>query len=170
MNAIIFFDIDYTLIDTDVLRQHTHSLPKEIELAEAKLPFKEAVYPETIPTLDSLSDGYTLGILSQADHSKEFQLAKLTSGEIVNYFDRDWIFIGPSKRDLINGVNLQLNEKSINEPPIFIDDRIDHLELIAAGIPNVITYHVRRGKYKNIEAKYIPNHEIRDLSELSKFF
>jgi FMN phosphatase YigB (HAD superfamily) len=166
MRGIIFFDIDYTLVDTDILRPYLED-GKITGWEGKKLPFEKAVYPEVREILEKLGKKYKLGIFSECKADPSFQTAKLAGGGIINFFSPEFIFIGESKAELIHVVADQLTNPKRKADIIFVDDRLDHLKIAKEAIINAKTIRIRRGKYANVDLDYKPSCTVYNLQELS---
>jgi len=170
----IFFDIDNTLVNTDVLRPY---LEGGVEIERGSfyegLPYGESLYEETEEVLRALKRrGYSLGVFSAAQ-DLTYQRMKLERSGIIDYFDPQLIYIGEKKdvgackerlaEKLAQESGLQLSE---NGSLVIVDDRPDVLEKFSACFPQAITVRVKRGKHQDMESEFIPDHEISDLKGL----
>jgi len=171
LSKIILFDLDYTLIDTDLLRELTNlkicqaiNLPNArikkatksfsfflkksirfspqkyarfmaLELNQPKLEnqilkvfslkslYQKSLYPQTLPILKKLNARYRLGIYSEG--VKEFQMAKLKLSGIINYLDRNLVFIYSDKTGKAGKLVKKFSEI------FFVDDNPKHIKDIA---------------------------------------
>lgn len=147
--AVIFFDIDYTLFDTDWF--------KTSGLVFYKL------YNEVNHTLDVLSKSAILGILSEGEEA--FQMQKLENTGIDNFFDRSSVYIFLNKKEHIQKVLQKYAGKHI----FVVDDRKTMLECAKVKGVDVKTVWLKRGIYMLEESNYIPDYEISDLSQIIGF-
>ena len=83
--------------------------------------FGASLYPDTIPALEKLQTGYTLGIYSEGNH--DFQITKLKLSGIYQYFDPKFIYIHPRK------LNPEI-VRSLPEKTTIIDDRLEIISVI----------------------------------------
>lgn len=192
MLKIILFDLDYTLIDTDLLRKLTHlkisqtinspraeiervteifslSLKKSIRFSPKKYArflasglnqaelenrilkvfslrnlYRKSVYPQTLPILKKLAGHYRLGIFSEG--AKEFQIAKLKLSGIINYLDRELIFIYSDKTGKAGKLVQKFGEI------FFVDDNPRHIKDIAVT-PGAHPIWLRTGPKAQAERK-----------------
>jgi FMN phosphatase YigB (HAD superfamily) len=84
--------------------------------------FKEALYPDTMPALQELFPGRSLGIYSEG--YRDFQTTKLRFSGILDYFDPDLIYIHRRKID-------PDFLRTLPEKTTIIDDRIKVLESLS---------------------------------------
>jgi len=140
MKGIILFDIDYVLVNTDVIK-------KELRLPNGSYDenkFSEKIlYPETNQVLKKLKHHYDLGIWSQGKLG--FQKAKLVKSGIINFFNPELIFITETdKTELVSKIKQQLDGKAI----YLIEDRLIYLEAFRQRIPKATCVWMKQGKYQ----------------------
>lgn len=82
MKALVLFDIDYTIFDTNSFKKSGLTLYR--------------LYPGVKNVLEKLNNTYTLGILSQGE--KEFQIKKLQETGIFELLDKDLIIFSLLRR------------------------------------------------------------------------
>jgi FMN phosphatase YigB (HAD superfamily) len=188
----ILFDIDYTLIDTDKLRQLTHQqILKQLKISKAELAratenfsktlksslefspqrysrflanyfadsligkrvidifnepaiYQQATYPETTPTLKILKQDYPLGIFSEG--VRKSQIAKIALSGIINYLDRDLIFIYPKKKGVMKSIIRKIGRVYV------IDNNLEHI-IELSKINGVSPIWLKRGPKVKIEVK-----------------
>ena len=136
---IVLFDIDYTVFNTDILKQ-----------SDLKT-FK--VYDEVHEVLNKLKEIADLGIFSQGDVA--FQHKKLVETNIVDYFHRDHIHIVPEKFSEIADLIKAYHDHG---RLYLVDDRLPILQAAKQENPAVRTIWVKRGFFAENQDP-IPNFE-----------
>lgn len=125
---IVLFDIDYTILDTDVL--------KKTNLTKFEL------YTEVLDTFSQLKEVADFGIFSEGDIA--FQKRKMRETNIEKYFLEKHIHIFESKNDELK----VLLKKYEDEGKLyFVDDKLSVLHLAKTYEPSVVTIWVKRGIY-----------------------
>jgi len=163
MKGIILFDIDYVLVNTDVIK-------KELRLSDGNYDenkFSEKIlYPETNQALKKLKHDYNLGIWSQGELG--FQKAKLIKSGIIDFFNPELIFITEAnKTKLVSEIKKQLAGKVI----YFIEDRLIYLETFKQIIPEAISIWMKRGKYQAESSKddnFKPDFQVNSLKKVER--
>jgi phosphoglycolate phosphatase-like HAD superfamily hydrolase len=125
---IVLFDIDYTILDTDVLKKSNLQT--------------FALYNEVLETFDKLKNVADFGIFSEGDIV--FQKRKLKETNIENYFLSEHIHIFEKKNDMIRKILDRYENKG---DLFFIDDKLSVLHLAKQYNPKVFTIWVKRGFY-----------------------
>ena len=146
---IVFFDIDYTLFDTDFFKKSKLS--------------KHQVYEEVIGVLGSLKKIAILGIFSEGD--LEFQLRKLFKTDIKKYFEQIHMYIVLNKLDEIKKVF----EKYSSNKIFLVDDKLTILYDLKNFMPAVFAIWVKRGRYAQNQKEipgFKPDATITDLKEV----
>lgn len=147
---IVLFDIDYTILDTDIL--------KKSNLANFQL------YNEVLDTFSQLKEVADFGIFSEGDIV--FQQKKMRETNIENYFRKEHIHIFAQKNEMIKQI-LELYKKKGNL--YFVDDKLSVLHLAKKYEPSVFTIWVKRGIYalnqKPIEG-FTPDGTVKSLHEI----
>lgn len=143
---VVLFDIDYTLFDTDRLKQS--------ELQEHKL------YDEVVSVLEDLSKIADLGILSEGDLA--FQKKKLLKTEIEKHFSKNNVFIVSDKLAALD----QILKKYKNNKLYLVDDRLQILEKAKELHSAIITIWVKRGPFASLPSSFKPDKTIENLSAL----
>ncbi len=150
---IVLFDIDYTILDTDVL--------KKSNLAKFEL------YKEVLETFSQLKEVADFGIFSEGDIA--FQKKKMRETNIEKYFLEEHIHIFEKKNDEIENLLKKYDPKG---SLYFVDDKLSVLHLAKSIEPNVFTIWVKRGIYAlnqkpitgfNPDATVLSLHEIVPL-------
>lgn len=85
--------------------------------------YQQATYPNTIQVLEKLRQTHRLGIFSEG--VKDYQMNKLTLSGIINYLEKDLIFIYPDKTGKVVELVKKLGEI------YFVDDSPKHIKDIA---------------------------------------
>jgi len=160
MKGIVLFDIDYVLVNTDVIK-------KELCLPGGNYDedkFSEKIlYPETNEILKELSRHYYLGIWSQGRLG--FQKAKLVKSRIIDFFNPELIFITETnKTESVSKIKQQLDGKAI----YLIEDRLTYLEAFKQRIPKAICTWMKQGKYqleKSRNDNFKPDFQVENLKE-----
>jgi len=125
---IVLFDIDYTILDTDIL--------KESNLATFTL------YKEVLETFAQLKEVADFGIFSEGDVA--FQHRKLRETNIEEYFIKDHIHIFENKNEKLK----QMLDKYDDKGRLYlVDDKLSVLHLAKQYEPSVFTIWVERGFY-----------------------
>lgn len=124
---IVFFDIDYTLYDTDVF--------KDSNLTVYQL------YEEVKKVLQTLRQHVTIGIFSEGEDL--LQKTKLQETQIHELFDKDHIYIVRNKENDMK----KIFEKYKNDTVFLIDDKLSILHKMHSFFPQMKTIWVKRGKY-----------------------
>lgn len=141
---IIFFDIDYTLFNTDTFKK-------------SGLTRYES-YPEVKEALSTLSKKARLGIFSEGELN--FQKEKLNKLGIGKYFEVDSVFIFENKQGHIAGIFDSMDDKTY-----VVDDKKEVLNLIHEINKAVKTIWMKRGVYaEHSKSDYVPDYEVKDLS------
>lgn len=146
---IVFFDIDYTLFNTDIFKKSNLKQYKN--------------YNEVEKVLKNLSEKLDLGIFSEGE--KDFQEKKLEKTGIRKYFNKNDVYI-------LQGKNLNIKEvfKKYKEDSVFlVDDKLTILSEVKILCPFVFTVWLKRGVYaeneKNVK-EFIPDAKIKELKAL----
>lgn len=146
---IILFDIDYTLFNTDLLKEtdlKIHSLYKEVK-----------------DVLNKLSKKANLGIFSEGEAN--FQKNKLAKTEIEKYFSQNHIYIVEKK----DQKSLDFFRSYKHLDIFLIDDKLSVLRQIKRSYPYVFTVWIKRGKYASVQKPindFTPDAEIKDLQKV----
>lgn len=146
---IVFFDIDYTLFDTDFFRK------SQLQ--------KHSVYKEVYTVLQELSKIAKLGIFSEGQF--EFQKAKLIKTDIRKYFNKKHIYILPEKETPLKEILLKYKGYDL----FLVDDKLTILHRAKAIMPSLFTIWVKRGRYANSQKpikNFVPDVIIEDLKDL----
>lgn len=144
--TVIFFDIDYTLFDTDGFKTSGLVLYK--------------LYNEVNHTLNVLSKSAILGIFSEGEEA--FQMQKLENTGIDKFFDRNNIYIFLNKKEHVQEVLKKYAGKNI----FVVDDRKTMLECAKVKGVGVKTVWLKRGIYLSEESDYVPDYEINTVAEV----
>jgi len=143
----IFFDIDFTLVNTDELHRHiisnilhkpsqfphtanslfqffstppgTNSVPLFRGTWLDPAEYKKSMYPDVLPALQSMTIMFQLGIFSQS--RSPLQRLKIELSGLSSFFRKDLIFIAPHKWSVAKKVLPTLGLEKV----AVIDDRID---------------------------------------------
>ncbi len=147
-NKIAFFDIDYTLFDTDLFKQSGLT--------------KHKLYDEISGVLAELSKIATLGIFSEGD--VDFQNKKLKETNLEPFFLKENIFIHARKEDILK------NLVDFSDSKVFlIDDKLSILHKAKLAMPELFAIWIKRGPYaleqKEIE-DFTPDKTIEDLKSI----
>jgi FMN phosphatase YigB (HAD superfamily) len=147
-DKIVFFDIDYTLFNTDSFKKSGLTQHKN--------------YDEVESILKLVSEEALLGVFSEGD--REFQLEKLKKTQIYKYFSPEYIFIVESKVDELKTL-LEIKNKS---RIFFVDDRLSILSDIKKILPEALVIWVKRGIYakENKVLDFLPDYSIDNLETL----
>ena len=163
MKGIILFDIDYVLVNTDVIKKELRLLNGSYD--ENKFSEK-ILYPKTNQVLKELGHHYDLGIWSQGKPG--FQKAKLVKSGIIDFFNPELIFITETdKTELVSKIKQQLDAKAI----YLIEDRLIYLEVFKQRIPKAICVWMRQGKYqleKSRDYNFKPDFQVNSLKEVER--
>lgn len=148
-NVMVFFDIDYTLFDTDVF--------KKSNLADYVL------YDEVLDVLGQLKNIAVLGIFSEGD--LDFQRIKLFKTEIQHHFVKKHVHIVTKKEKSIG----KMLDSYKNESIILVDDKLSVLHQAKGILSSIFTVWVKRGIYavsqKPIDG-FTPDAIIENLRDL----
>lgn len=149
--AVVLFDIDYTLFDTDAFKKS--QLKKYI------------VYDEAHEVLTELKKIAILGIFSEGEIN--LQRMKLRKSNLQRYFKEEHIHIVPDKLAEIKRVLDGYRNKKI----FFVDDKLTILRDANSILPSIFAIWLKRGIYamnqKEI-ANFKPNAVVKNLSEVVK--
>lgn len=146
--VVIFFDIDYTLFNTDIF--------KKTRLREYVL------YNEVEEVLADLKKIAKLGIFSEG--KIEFQKTKLEKTKIKKYFLKKITHIVEDKKNNLNNIFL----KYLDTQVFLIDDKLSILYEAQLILPSLITIWIKRGKYARFQKRiknFEPNAIIGNLKE-----
>lgn len=147
---IVLFDIDYTILDTDVL--------KKSNLATFQL------YKEVLDTFAQLKEVADFGIFSEGNIA--FQQRKLRETNIEEYFLKDHVHIFENKNEKLKQMLDRYDDKG---KLYLVDDKLSVLHLAKRYEPSVYTIWVERGFYalrqKPIEG-FIPDAVVKKLHEI----
>lgn len=149
LNKIVFFDIDYTLFDTDTYKKtglQTYQLFQEVkEVLERVLKCAE------------------IGILSEGQ--EDIQREKLRKTGIEHLFNKNNVHITQSKKDFMKSILNNYKDRNI----VLIDDRKDMLLIGKELYPSLITIWIRRGIYQDMktEEEFSPDYSFESLKEVS---
>lgn len=156
---MILFDIDYTLLDTDILKKY---LPEPKNWRLVKLPFAQSLFPETRAVLAALQKKFPLGIFSECvDY--DFQITKLKESGLWSFFDPALIYIDFAKADLVLKIAAQHAGQS---PLVVVDDQPKFLALIKKKLPQALTVRLKRGPYQFVVADFTPDASFETLRPL----
>lgn len=147
MKALVLFDIDYTIFDTNSFKKSGLTL--------------YTLYPGVKNVLEKLNNTYTLGILSQGE--KEFQIKKLQETGIFELLDKDHIFITQDKHGEMEEIlkNLEIEET------ILVDDKLEILKKAKELHLKTRTVWIKNGPYAmSTTENFIPDFTIQDISNL----
>lgn len=143
---IIFFDIDYTLFDTDTFKK-------------SGLTHYES-YPEVKLLLSTLSKKARLGIFSEGELN--FQKEKLRKLGILQYFELDSVFIFENKQEHVAEIF-----GSMDDNTYVVDDKKEVLNMIHEINKAIKTIWMKRGVYaQHSKSDYIPDYEISNLTDV----
>lgn len=148
-NAIILFDIDYTLFDTEKF--------KGTNLQTFEL------YEEAVEVLGKLKKTVHLGIFSEGN--LDLQKTKLFRTKIDNSFTKKHIHIVINKEQTLKGVL----KKYKNYLVFLVDDKLTVLYQAKQLLPSLVTIWVKRGMYAQNQAPiegFVPDAIIENLREL----
>lgn len=149
-SKIVLFDIDYTILDTDIL--------KKSNLAKFEL------YKEVLDTFSQLKEVADFGIFSEGDVA--FQKRKMRETNIEKYFLEQHIHIFEKKNDALKKLLTKYEDVG---RLYFVDDKLSVLHLAKVYKPSVFTIWVKRGIYalnqKSIEG-FTPDGTVTSLHEI----
>ncbi len=146
---IVLFDIDYTLFDTDILKQSNLKI--------------HSLYKEVTNVLDQLSKKVNIGIFSEGEIT--LQKKKLIETEIEKYFYKEHVYIVEKKDQ--RSFELFKNYEHFNL--FLVDDKLTVLYEIKKIYPYVFTIWVKRGKYANVQKPikdFVPDAQLDNLEDL----
>jgi FMN phosphatase YigB (HAD superfamily) len=150
INKIVLFDIDYTILDTDILKK------SNLETFE--------LYKEVLDTFSQLKEVADFGIFSEGDIV--FQKRKLRETKIEEYFLKEHVHIFESKNERIKEILEKYNGLG---KLYFVDDKLSVLHLAKQFDPSVFTIWVKRGIYamnqKPIKG-FTPDGTVKTLHEI----
>ena len=150
LKKIVLFDIDYTILDTDVLKKSNRATFQ--------------LYKEVLETFSQLKEVADFGIFSEGDIA--FQKRKMRETNIENYFLKEHIHIVEKKNEKIKQILELYTDKG---RLYFVDDKLSVLHLAKSYEPSVFTIWVKRGIYalnqKPIEG-FTPDGEVLMLHEI----
>lgn len=149
--AVVLFDIDYTLFDTDLFKSSnlsTHSL-----------------YEESIKVIEKLSTVADLGIFSEGEEG--FQMAKLIKTDILQYFHEAHVHIFDKKDDNLDAVLKKYEGRSV----YMVDDKLSVLKLAKSIRSDVVTIWVKRGIYAQNQPNigFTPDLTVATLVEAEEY-
>jgi FMN phosphatase YigB (HAD superfamily) len=147
---IVLLDIDYTIFDTDLLKNSNLQ--------------KFALFAEVRNTLLDLSKVASLGIFSEGDIA--FQRRKLEETNILEHFMEEHTHIVERKSVVIK----EMLDKYKNKGQLFlVDDKMSILAMAKQYMPKVFTIWVKRGIYANIQQpieNYTPDAVVETLENI----
>lgn len=145
LQKFVLFDIDYTLFDTDNL--------KETGLNSFR------IYDEVLGILEKLSQIAGLGIISKGE--SKFQESKLEKTGILKFFNNSDIHIFENKAEVMQ----ETLDKYSNKKLFLVDDKIEILKSAKELLPSVFTIWVKRGPFVEImkDVDYNPDSIIDTL-------
>ncbi len=149
IKKVVFFDIDYTLFDTEKF--------KNTNLQTF------ALYEETVYVLSKLKEAVHLGIFSEGN--LDLQKTKLLKTKIHNSFVKKHIYIVANKKERIEDIL----EKYKNYSVFLVDDKLTVLHQAKELLPAIVTIWVKRGIYALNQSPidgFEPDAIIENLREL----
>ncbi len=147
--AVVLFDIDYTLFDTDHFK--------------GSLFTEHRIYKEVRDVLGKISKVGTVGIFSEGDIM--FQKTKLKNTDIEKYFGKNNTHI---VLDKLSNLGIVLR-KYRNRKIFFIDDKLNVLHEAKKLLPLVFTIWIKRGLYARNQKEisgFKPDAAITNLKEV----
>jgi FMN phosphatase YigB (HAD superfamily) len=149
-SKIVLFDIDYTILDTDIL--------KKSNLAKFEL------YNEVLDTFSQLKEVADFGIFSEGDVA--FQKRKMRETNIEKYFLEQHIHIFDKKNDALKKLLKKYEDVG---RLYFVDDKLSVLHLAKSYEPSVFTIWVKRGFYAMKQEPirgFLPDATVETLHEI----
>jgi FMN phosphatase YigB (HAD superfamily) len=146
LNKIIFFDIDDVLFNTATF-------------IDSGLKTYKA-YEDSASTLTKLKNLSQVAILSKGEYN--LQLTKLRSTNLLDFFEKENIFIVDAKDSIVKNIFSKFKDFLI----FVIEDKLDNLSEIKKNEPRVKTVFLKRGRYKDAISSFIPDFKIEKLEDL----
>lgn len=147
---IVLLDIDYTLFNTDLLK-------------ESKLT-KHELYEEVVEELGKIAEHATLAIFSQGQ--VEWQMNKLLKTDILKHFRKENIHISLEKKEALKDVLGKYKDCKV----YLVDDRPSVLLAAKKKMPSIFAILIdRNAKTRFPEQEivdYKPDAEVASLKEL----
>jgi FMN phosphatase YigB (HAD superfamily) len=146
LKKIVFFDIDDVLFNTATF---INSGLKTYE-----------PYEDSFLALEKVKNVAEVAILSRGEYN--LQLTKLKNTNLLDFFDKDNVFIVEAKDSIVKSIFSRFKDSII----FVIEDRLDNLSEIKKYEPNVKTVCIKRGRHKDLESSFIPDFTINKLEDL----
>lgn len=122
------------------------------------------LYEDVLTTLDSVSENFEIGVLSQGGF--ELQMRKLLETGISERFKNENIYIVEKKDETLKETLKPYCDRS---PIWFIDDRVTGLFYAKEALPQLKTIRLKRGRHIAIEQEidgFTPDFTVSGLSEV----